>query len=95
MEMIRCCLHDEPSERPRTGQLVVDLEQMRSNIADPFGDAARIDVMRQIASMRAIQERETEIREKNEEIERLRQQIQVQCTLYMHNNYCATNTGLT
>ena len=77
VEIVRNCLDNQPSVRPTSGQLVTVLEGMRVNIDGPFGDAARIDVMRQIASVRALRERDAEIREKNEVIEQLRQQIQV------------------
>lgn len=77
VEMVRCCLDNQPSVRPTSGQLVTVLEGMRVNIDGPLGDVARISVMQQIASMRAIRERDAEIRAKNEEIEQLRQQMQV------------------
>ena len=73
--MIRRCLHNEPSERPTTEQLVTGLEGMRVNIDGPFGDDARMYIMRQIATMRETRTRDTEMREKNEEIEQLQQQI--------------------
>ena len=82
IEMMRLCLHNQPSERPRTDRLVTVLEEMRGNIDGPFGDAARIDVMRRIAAMRAMRERDAEIREKDEVIEQLQQQIQVCIALY-------------
>ena len=78
VEMVRCCLDNQPSVRPTSGQLVTALEGMRVDIDGPLGDAARISVMQQIASVRAIRERDAEIRQKNEEIQELQQQLQIQ-----------------
>ena len=82
--MIRCCLDNRPLERPTTVQLVTAFEEMKANIEGPFGDAARIDVMRQIATMKAIRARDTEIRTKNEAIEQLQLEIQHTQVLHAH-----------
>ena len=84
--MIHCCLENRPSERPTSEQLVTRLEQMRDGIGGPLeDDAARIDVMRQmvtVRAMRTIREREAEIRRVNGQIEQLRQQIEQIQVLY-------------
>ena len=82
--MIRCCLDNRPPERPTTEQLVTTFEDMKANIEGPFGDAARIDVMRQIATVKAIKARDAEIRTRNEAIEQLQQEIRQAQVLHAH-----------
>ena len=61
--MTKQCLHNSPSRRPTTEQLVATLEGMRADIEGPCGDVARADVMRQVVMMKAFREKDVEVRE--------------------------------
>ena len=54
---------------------MAELEGMRAITDGPYGDTAKIDVMRQMVMMKAIMTREAEVREKNEEIQQLQQEM--------------------
>ena len=67
VHLVKRCLHNDPSERPASEELVASLEQMKADIEGPYGEVARIDAVRQVVMMRALRKRETEVREKTEE----------------------------
>ena len=61
------CLHNDPSERPTSEELVASLEEMKATIEGPYGDVARAAAVREVVTMRALRRREVEVREKTAE----------------------------
>ena len=47
VELIKTCLHNDPSQRPSAEQLVTALEGMRGDIEGPCGKLATADAVRQ------------------------------------------------
>ena len=82
--MTKQCLHNSPSRRPTSEQLVATLEGMRADIEGPCGAVARADAVRQVVMMKAfigtqttVREQTNELAAKDEVIHQLRLQIQV------------------
>ena len=65
--LVKRCLHNDPSERPTTEEVVASLEEMKADIEGPYGEIARADVMRQVVMMRVLKRREMEVMEKSDE----------------------------
>ena len=83
VQLVKRCLHNDPSERPLSEQLVTSLEEMKADIEGPYGEVARIDAVRQVVTMRALKKREITVREKtdesaakDEEIRQLQQELE-------------------
>ena len=81
VQLTKDCLHNSPSRRPTAEQLLATLEGMRADIEGPCGAVARADAVRQVVMMKAFAKKDTEMREKmnelaakNEEIQDLQQQ---------------------
>ena len=82
IQLTKDCLHNSPTRRPTAEQLVATLEGMRADIEGPCGAVARADAVRQVVMTKAFKKRETEMREKvnelaikDQEIQTLRQQV--------------------
>ena len=67
VQLVKRCLHNDPSERPTSEELITSLEEMKADIEGPYGEVTRIDAVRQVVMMRALRKRETEVREKTDE----------------------------
>ena len=83
VQLMKRCLHNEPSQRPTSEELITSLEEMKADIEGPYGEVARIDAVRQVVMMRALRKRETKVREKtdesaakDEEIHQLQQELE-------------------
>ena len=83
VQLMKRCLHNDPSERPTSEELITSLEEMKADIEGPYGEVTRIDAVRQVVMMRALRRRETEVREKtdesaakDEEIHQLQQEME-------------------
>ena len=83
MQLVKRCLHNDPSQRPTSEEIVASLEEMKADIEGPYGEVARIDAVRQVVMMRALRRREIEVREKtdesaakDEEIHQLQQELE-------------------
>ena len=83
VQLMKRCLHNDPSERPTSEELITSLEEMKADIEGPYGEVTRIDAVRQVVMMRALRKRETEVREKtdesaakDEEIHQLQQEME-------------------
>ena len=81
--LVKRCLHNDPSERPTSEEVVASLEEMKADIEGPYGEIAKADAVRQVVMMRALKRRETEVREKSdesaakdEEIHQLQQELE-------------------
>ena len=92
VHLVKRCLHNDPSERPTSEELIISLEEMKADIEGPYGDVARADAVRQVVMMRALRKRETEVRErtdesaaKDEEIHQLQQELEHEQVIY---SYC-------
>ena len=80
--LVKRCLHNDPSERPTSEEVVASVEEMKADIEGPYGEIAKADAVRQVVMMRALKRRETEGREKSdesaakdEEIQQLQQEL--------------------
>ena len=83
VRLVKRCLHNDPSERSTSEELVISLEEMKADIEGPYGEVARADAVRQVVTMRALKKREAEVRErtdesaaKDEEIHQLQQELE-------------------
>ena len=83
VQLMKRCLHNDPSERPTSEELITSLEEMKTDIEGPYGEVARIDAVRQVVTTRALRKRETEVGEKtnesaakDEEIHQLQQEME-------------------
>ena len=83
-QLIKDCLHNNPSRRPTAEQLVATLEEMRGDIEGPCGAVARADAVRQVVMMKvfmgtqvAMRDKTNEVVAKDEVIQQLHLQIQV------------------
>ena len=68
VQLVKQCLKNTPSNRPAIEQVVASLEQMRAEIEGPFGDVVRIEAVRQVLVVRAVGRRETEMKQKTDEL---------------------------
>ena len=76
VRLMKRCLHNHPSERPTSEELVASLEEMKADIEGPYGDVARIDAVRQVVMMKSLRKRDTEMREKDVEICQLQHELE-------------------
>ena len=65
--LVKRCLHNDPSERPTSEEVVTALEEMKADIEGPYGEIAKADAVRQVVMIRALKRRETEMRKKSDE----------------------------
>ena len=85
LQLTKDCLHNTPSERPTTEQLVTALEEMRDDTEGPYGELAKVGAVRQVMAVKAIKrsnkEKINELTAKDEEIQQLQQQFEVNVIL--------------
>ena len=88
VQLIKNCLHNDPSDRPTAEQLVTALEEMKPDVEGAYGRLAKIEAVRQLMTVKAFRENKKanadELRAKDEEIQQLRQ-LEVCKRLAMHN----------
>ena len=81
VEMIKQCLDNVPQERPTAERLVTVLEGMREDFEGPCGKLATVDAVRQVMTVKALKEKSVEkvneLTAKDEEIQRLQEQLEV------------------
>ena len=81
VQMIKDCLRNDPTQRPTAEQLVTALEKMKGDIEGGYGELATVDAVRQVRTMKALKSRSedkvNELAAKDEEIQQLRQQLEV------------------
>ena len=71
VQLVKQCLHNTPSRRPSTRELLQQLENMRAQIVDPYEHLTKLE------AMRMLREKDAALREKDMEMEDLRIQAQV------------------
>ena len=76
VQMTKQCLHNSPSRRPTSEQLVATLKGMKVDIEGSYGAVARADAVRQVVMMKTLREKEVETREKTNEVIAKEQVIQ-------------------
>ena len=81
-QMIKQCLQNSPSRRPTTEELVADLQRVKNDIEGAYGELAKLDAVRQVVTVKTLKGRESDIRErenevlaKEEEINQLQQRL--------------------
>lgn len=74
-QLSKDCLNNNPSQRPTAEQLVTALEDMEEEVEGPYGEFSRLDAVRQVATMKALLERDIEVREKANELTARREKI--------------------
>ena len=67
VQLVKRCLKNNPSDRSTAEQVITSLEEMKADVEGPYGDVSRIDAVRQVVMMRALKQRETEVRRKTDE----------------------------
>ena len=79
--MIKDCLRNAPAHRPTAKQLLTALEGMKGVIEGGYGELATADAVRQVRTMKALKSRTedklNELAAKDEQIQRLQQQLAV------------------
>ena len=92
IQLIKGCLHNDPSQRPTAEQLVSCLEEMKANVEGSYGVLAKVDAVSQVMSVKIFQECKKKIADevisKDEEIHQLQQQLQVRyvtVSVYVHH----------
>ena len=87
VELIKTCLHNDSSQRPTAEQLVTALEGMKGDIEGPCGKLATADAVRQVMTAMALKEKSEEkldeLAAKEEEIQRLQRQVEVELALLL------------
>ena len=68
IQLIKGCLHNTPSRRPSTDQLLQALEEMKAMIEGPYGEFAKMDAVKQVAMVRALKEKDKDVRVKMDEL---------------------------
>ena len=76
VQLTKDCLHNCPSRRPTTEQLVATLEGIRADTEGPYEAVARADAVRQVVMMKAFVKKEAEMRVKENELAVKDQEIQ-------------------
>ena len=83
VQLIKDCLHNDPSQRPSAEQLVSSLEVIKADVEGSCGGLAKVDAVRQVLTMKEFQqckkESTDELTVKTKEIQQLQQQLLVQC----------------
>ena len=67
IQLIRDCLHNTSSKRPIAEQLCSELEEIKGVIEGPYGGFSKLDAMRQVATMKALKKRESDVKKKTDE----------------------------
>ena len=85
LQLVCQCLHNIPAQRPSAEELLQQLEAVRHQVERAYGSQQmKVEVAKlQVAMMSVFSLRETEVGEKDGEIERLRrdlQQVQVRAS---------------
>ena len=63
MQFIKDCLHTLPSKRPTAEKLVTLLKEMKAGIEGPYGELAKFDAIKQVATMKTLKRKDLEVRE--------------------------------
>ena len=54
VQLIKNCLHNDPSRRPTAEQLVTSLEEMKGEVEGAYGELAIVDAVRQVMTVKAL-----------------------------------------
>ena len=76
VQLVKNCLHNNPSTRPSTEQVLEALEEMKATIEGPYGEISKLDAVRQVATMKALRGRDEDVRAKTDELQQLHQQLE-------------------
>ena len=79
LQLVCQCLHNEPAQRPSAEELLQQLKAARPQIERAYGSGKQVKVEMaklQEAMMSVLRMRETEVGEKDGEIEQLRHELQ-------------------
>ena len=68
VQLIKDCLHNTPSRRPSTEQLLRALEGIKTTIEGPYGKFAKMDAVKQVAILKDLKGKEEDVRAKTDEL---------------------------
>ena len=75
VQLIQNCLGNDPTQRPTAEQLVSGVEGMKTDVEGSYGEIAKVDAVRQVMTVKAIQQHKKEnadkLTTKEEEIQQL------------------------
>ena len=90
VQLVKRCLHNDPSERPTSEEVIAALEEMKAAIEGPYGEVSRAGAVREVVTMRALRKSDREAREKTDEsaekdveIQHLQQELEHEQVLTM------------
>ena len=93
VQLVKHCLHNTPSRRPSTRELLQRLENMRPQIVDPYEHLTKLEAMRILREKdAALREKDAALREKDMEMEDLRIQAQVSRSAYLISSHACPHT---
>ena len=78
VQLMKRCLHNEPTDRPVADELVSTLEAIKIDAESCYGDSevARADAVRKVVTVSALKKKERENRENEESLSIQIQQLQ-------------------
>ena len=78
LQLLCQCLHNNPAQRPSAEELLQQLETVRPQIERAYGKQhVKVEMAKlQVAMMSVLRTKETEMEEKDNEIEHLQQELQ-------------------
>lgn len=68
VQLISQCLQNDPSDRPTAEHLVAALIEMKAEVDGPYGELAKLDALKQVATMKALMGKDSAMREKTAEL---------------------------
>ena len=85
LQLIKDCLRNALSQRPTAEQLVTALEEMKAGDRGVYGELATIEAVRHLNMTKALKDNSNLLAAKDEEIQQLHQQLEVNLKMFKHS----------
>ena len=92
VQLVHRCLHNTPAQRPSAEELLQQLEAVRAQIQGPYGQIVKVDMEK----VRALREKDTEIRQLQQQMQQLEVGIVCEdtCNIYTMQVWMPMKTTL-